>query len=344
MDRSSPPSPARLPVGKIPADLLAALLARSAPSRPDPALLLGPRPGEDAAAVRVGDRAVVLATDPVTFATVELGWYAVHVNANDVAVCGAVPRWFLATVLLPEDAPPALPLAITDQIVAACAEVGATLIGGHTEVTAGLPRPIVSGMMVGEVAAAGLITTGGARPGDALLLTRGIAIEGTALIATEFASAVDAVLGAEIGRRCRDFLRAPGLSVVAAARVAAQAGVHALHDPTEGGLATALHELADAAGCGLLLDAEAVPIYPETRALCAHFGLDPLGLLASGALLIAADPARAPRLQADLAAAGIPAAIIGQTLPAGEGRRVRQGAATVELPRFARDEVARLFA
>jgi hydrogenase maturation factor len=344
MDRSSPPSPARLPVGKIPADLLAALLARSAPRRPDPALLLGPRPGEDAAAVRVGDRAVVLATDPVTFATAELGWYAVHVNANDVAVCGAAPRWFLATVLLPEGAPPELPLAIVDQIVAACAEVGATLIGGHTEVTAGLPRPIIIGAMAGEVAAEGLITTGGARPGDTLLLTRGIAIEGTALIATEFAGAVDAALGAEAGRRCRNFLRAPGLSVVAAARVAAQAGVHALHDPTEGGLATALHELADAAGCGLLLDAAAVPIYPETQALCAHFGLEPLGLLASGALLIAAAPAGVPRLQADLAAAGIPAAVIGQMLPAGAGRRLQRNGTTVDLPRFARDEVARLFA
>jgi hydrogenase maturation factor len=124
-------------------------------------------------------------------------------------------------------------------------EVVATLIGGHTEVTAGLPRPIIIGAMPG---------------------------------------------------------------VVVAARVAAQAGVHALHDPTESGLATALHELADAAGGGLLLDAEAVPIYPEKWALCAHFGLDPLGLLASGALLIAADPAGVLCLQADLAAAGIPAA------------------------------------
>lgn len=338
------PSASGLPVGKIPADLLAELLARSAPGRLDPALLLGPRPGEDAAAVRIGDRAVVLASDPVTFATAELGWYAVHVNANDVAVCGAAPRWFLATVLLPEGAPPALPLAIADQIAAACAEIGATLVGGHTEVTAGLPRPVVAGTMVGEVAADRLIITGGARPGDLLLLTHGVAIEGTALIATEFAAAVDAVLGAETGRRCRAFLRAPGLSVVAAARIAAAAGVHALHDPTEGGLATALHELADAAGCGVLLDAEAVPIYPETRALCAHFGLDPLGLLASGALLIAAEPACVARLQADLAMAGIPAAIIGQALPATAGRHLRRGGTTVALPRFARDEVARLFA
>jgi hydrogenase maturation factor len=338
----SPPAP-RLPVGKLPADRLAALLARAAPAAPDPDLLLGPRPGEDAAAVRLGDRALVLAADPVTFATADIGWHAVHVNANDVATRGAEPRWFLATVLLPEGGAPDLPAAIVDQLVAACAEVGATLVGGHTEVTAGLPRPIVAGAMVGEVAADRLLTTGGARPGDALLLTGGLAIEGTALLAAEFAGAVTAAFGAAFAGRCRGFLRAPGLSVVPAARVAAAGGARALHDPTEGGLATALHELADAAGCGLLIDGDAIPVYPETRRLCAHFGLDPLGLLASGALLIATDPARAPAIRADLAAAGIAAAAIGEVRPAAEGRRLRRGGRLAELPRFDRDEVARLF-
>lgn len=340
---SSSDHPARLPLGKLPADLLAAMLARAAPAAPDPTLLLGPRPGEDAAAVRVGEQAVILASDPITFATSDLGWYAVHVNANDVATCGAAPRWFLATVLLPEGAPPDLPLTIVDQMAAACAEVGATLVGGHTEITAGLPRPIIAGTMVGQVAADRLITTGGARAGDLLLLTRGVAIEGTALIAAEFGATVAAALGADMAGRCRAFLRAPGLSVVAAARIAAAAGVHALHDPTEGGLLAALHEMATAADCGLLLDADAVPIYPETRALCAHFGLNPLALLASGALLIAAAPPHAPRLQADLAAAGIESAVIGQVLPTAAGRRMRHGGSTHDLPSVARDEVARLF-
>jgi hydrogenase expression/formation protein HypE len=332
-----------LPVGKLPADLLTAMLADAASAHADPMVLLGPRLGEDAAAVRVGNRAVVVANDPITFATSDLGWYAVHVNANDVAVCGADPRWFLATILLPEGAAPDVPLAITAQITAACQEVGATLIGGHTEVTAGLPRPVVVGTMLGEVAPDRLITTGGAHAGDLVVLTRGVAIEGTALIATEFAETVDQQFGLDFGARCRAFLRDPGLSVVSAARAAATAGVHALHDPTEGGVVTALHELATAAGCGLHIDAEAIPIYAETRALCAHFGLDPLGLLASGALLVAVDPARLPYLQAALSDAAIPAAVIGRVTPAEAGRRLAHAGNVLDLPTFARDEVARLF-
>ncbi|MCC6626360.1 MAG: hydrogenase expression protein [Chloroflexi bacterium] len=331
-----------LPVGKAPAALLAALLARAAPTTPDPSVLVGPATGEDAAVVRVGDRALVLARDPITFATADIGWYAVHVNANDVATRGAAPRWFLATILLPEGSPAELALGIVDQITAACADVGATLVGGHTEVTAGLPRPIVAGTMAGEVALANLLTTGAAQPGDTLLLTQAIAIEGTALLATELAADVDAALGGAFGQRCRDLLRAPGLSVVLAAQVAAAAGARALHDPTEGGLATALHELADAAGCGLLIDADAVPVLPETRRLCDHFGLDPLGLLASGSLLIAAAPERATAVTVALAGQAIPVAAVGQLEPAAADRCLRRAGHNSPLPHFDRDEVARL--
>lgn len=332
-----------LPIGKLPAELLATLLTRVGASVADPALLLGPSPGEDAAAVRVGDRALVMASDPITFATSDIGWYAVHVNANDVATRGAAPRWFLATLLLPEGCAADLPLTITEQIVAACAEVGATLVGGHTEVTAGLPRPIVVGTMIGDLAIDQLLTTGGAQIGDALVLTHGLAIEGAALITAEFTDAVVSAFGSPFADRCLALLRTPGLSVLPAARLAAAAGVHALHDPTEGGLATALHELADAAGCGLRIDGEAVPIYAETRALCHHFRLDPLGLLASGALLIAIERPRLPKLQAALTAADIPATVIGEVVAAAEGRQVVHHAQVSPLPRFDRDEVARLF-
>jgi hydrogenase maturation factor len=331
-----------LPVGKLPAALLAALLARLAPAA-DESILIGPRPGEDAAAVRIGEQALVLATDPITFATARPGWYAVHVNANDVAVCGADPRWFLATVLLPAGADPALPAAIADEIAAACAEVGATLIGGHTEVTAGLDRPIVVGIMAGLADPAALIRTGGARPGDRLVLTQGAAVEGTALIATERAAEVDARFGADFGARCRDFLRTPGLSVVAAARLARAHGATALHDPTEGGIATGLREMAAASDCGLRVDREAIYIFPETRALCDHFGLDPLGLIASGALLAAVPADHVASLLAACAAAGLPASDIGVVMPAAEGCVLLTPDGPRELPTFARDEVARLF-
>ncbi len=173
-----------LPAGKLPLPLLERLLTRFAPD--DPRIVVGPRAGEDAAVFDLGDRYLVAKTDPITFATSEIGWYAVNVNANDVAVMGAQPRWFLATVLLPAGkATGALAEEIFQQIYSACATLGVSLAGGHTELTVNLDRPLISGTMLGEVAPDRLIMTAGARPGDAMLLVKAAPIEGTALIALE---------------------------------------------------------------------------------------------------------------------------------------------------------------
>src|SRR5262245_51302084 len=173
-----------LPVGKLRADFLERLLGKYVPG--GERVIVGPRVGEDAAVIDVGDRYLVATTDPITFATDDAGWYALHVNANDVAVRGARPLWFLATVLLPEGATSEARVeALFDELGAACAELGVALVGGHTEVTAGLPRPIVVGSMLGEVAKGDLVTTAGARVGDVLLLTKGVPLEGAALLARE---------------------------------------------------------------------------------------------------------------------------------------------------------------
>jgi hydrogenase expression/formation protein HypE len=331
-------------VGKLPAALLARLLAQNQVT--DPRVLVGPAPGEDAAAIAMGDRVLVAKTDPITFATAEIGWYAVNVNANDVATMGAVPRWFLATVLLPEGAPESQAEEIFRQIRDACGELGITLVGGHTEITYGLPRPVVVGCLLGEAEPDGLLSSAGARPGDALLLTKGIAVEGTAILAREASEVLQAAgVPASLCQRAAEFLHHPGISVVREAAVArACGGVHAMHDPTEGGLATGLRELATAAGAGLRLDAEALPVLPETRALCTALSLDPLGLIASGALLVAADPARADDLLAAFAAAGIPAARIGELTAPEEGLWLERAGERLPLPNFPRDELARFFA
>jgi hydrogenase maturation factor len=339
-----PPQRAILPVGKLPADVLARLLAACPPA--DPRVIVGPRVGEDAAVLDMGDRYLVAVSDPITFAADAIGWYAVHVNANDVVCAGAAPRWFLMTLLLPEGgATAAMAEAVFDQVRAACREVGAELVGGHTEISAGLDRPILVGAMLGEVEKAALVQTAGARPGDHLLLTKGIAIEGMAVLARERAKALRAAGVAEgVLARVREFLRRPGISVVPEARVAAAvARPHALHDPTEGGLATGLHEMAEAAGVGLCVDRDAIPVLPECAAICAALGLDPLGTLASGALLIAAPPAQADRIAGALAAAGIPCARIGDVRPAGAGRTLVEAGRPRPLPTFRRDEVARFF-
>ncbi len=332
-----------LPVGKLPAEVLARLLAAHPPA--DPRIIVGPRLGEDAAVLDMGDRYLVAKTDPITFAADAIGWYAVHINANDVACAGGAPRWFLMALLLPEGAATAaLAEAIFDQVQEACREVGAELVGGHTEITVGLDRPILVGSMLGEVAKDRLVQTRGARPGDTLLLTKGIALEGTALLARERLEVLRAAgVEAAVLARAREFLRRPGVSVLPEARVIAAAGrPHALHDPTEGGLATGLHELAAAAGVGLRVHRGAIPVFPECAAICAALGLNPLGTLASGALLVAAPPGEAERLQAALAAAAIPCARIGEVLPAGEGCTLWEDGRPRPLPTFARDEIARV--
>jgi len=332
-----------LPLGKLPAPLLARLLEAVSPS--DPRVIVGPGVGQDAAVLDLGDRYLVAKTDPITFASDAIGWYAVQVNANDIACSGATPRWFLATLLLPEGrTEAALAEAIFTQIGAACRALDISLVGGHTEITYGLDRPIVVGTMLGEVAPAQLVTAGGARIGDVLILTKGIAIEATAIIARERAEALAGLFPPEFLERCRNFLYQPGISVMRDAQVALGAGrVHAMHDPTEGGLATGLQELAQASKVGLEVDAEVVPVLPETAALCAHFGLDPAGAIASGALLLAVAAEDAAAITAALQAAGIAASVIGRVLPAGDGLWLRQGSERRPLPSFERDEITRLF-
>src|SRR3989337_4013021 len=130
-------------VGKLPNDLLASLLSRVEPR--DPRVIIGPGIGWDAAVIDTGGpRLLVAKTDPITFASDLIGWYAVHVNANDVACMGARPAWFLATVLLPEGAPLDLSEAVFGQVLEACDSLGVELVGGHTEFTYRLERPIVA--------------------------------------------------------------------------------------------------------------------------------------------------------------------------------------------------------
>jgi hydrogenase expression/formation protein HypE len=333
-----------LPAGKLPLPLLERLLTRFAPS--DPRIVVGPRAGEDAAVFDLGDRYLVAKTDPITFATSEIGWYAVNVNANDVAVMGARPRWFLATVLLPAgQATAELAEAIFAQIYDACAAIGVSLAGGHTEITVNLDRPIVSGTMLGEVAPDRLITTAGARDGDVVLLIKPVPIEGTALIALERAGVLrERGYSADLIGQAQRFLHDPGISVVAPALLAAEsAEVHSMHDPTEGGVMTGLLEMARAAGAGMTVDLDAIPVPELSALLCREFGLDPLGTIASGAILLAAPEPAAARLAEILPASGYPAAAIGRVTAPECGLVARRGGRQVAWPAFAADEITRIF-
>jgi hydrogenase expression/formation protein HypE len=334
--------PVVLKTGKLPPALLARLLAENPIS--DRRVRVGPKVGEDAAALKFGAGLLVAASDPVTFASDLIGWYAVQVNANDIAAMGAVPQWFLCTVLFPENTSSRLVEKIFRQIIDACRELNISLIGGHAEITPGIDRPLAAGTMLGEAPAKSLVTSSGARPGDDIILAGEIAVEGTALLAREYgAILLRAGVSPAALKTAKNLLFNPGLSIVPAAGLAAKtARVHAMHDPTEGGLAGGLFELAKAAGVGLTVEETAIPVLPLCRDFCRRLELDPLGLIASGALLLTASPKASRRIVAALQDAGLPARVIGKITPPEAGLRLLQGGKSRKLPYFFRDEIARL--
>ncbi len=334
----------RFPVGKLPPAVLQKLLARC-PLPKHSGVVIGPRFGEDAAVIDLGAKYLVAKTDPITFTAERIGWYAVNVNANDIATLGARPRWFLATLLLPEKgATEALAKSIFNDILGACRRLGITLCGGHTETTTGLDRPIVVGQMLGEVEKSKLVRKETQRPGDLVLLTKGIALEGTAILAREKAAWVERKLGRRFARRAQRLLFRPGISVVRDALVAVRHGdVHAMHDPTEGGLLSGLFELARAGNVGLRIWKDKVPVLPETQALARLLGFDPFALIASGALLVVVSARTAGGVLRAFAQHKVSAAVIGEVRGKSEGLRVVEetGKAPALRPP-ARDEIARL--
>lgn len=329
-----------LKLGKLPPPILEDLLNRI--PHQDPSVVVWPAVGEDSAVLEVGNSLVVATTDPITFATEEIGWYAVHINANDVVVKGAKPRWFLASLLLPEGTGEALVSYIFNQILETCQDLSISLVGGHTEVTPGLNHPIVVGMMLGEVEEDRLIRND-ARPGDILLLAQPIAVEGTALLAREAEEALQkAGVEKSLILRAKELLKNPGISVVRAVETALRVGgIRALHDPTEGGLATGLRELGAVCKAGVWVDYNAIPLLPETRVLCQALGLDPLGLLASGSLVMAVEPEKAEAICQVEEEAGILTSVIGHLLPERETFLLRKEGQDLPLPVFGQDEIAR---
>jgi hydrogenase maturation factor len=332
-----------LPVGKLPPAVLRGLLRACRPPASS-GVVIGPRYGEDAPVIDIGEKYLVAKTDPITFTEERIGWYAVNINANDIATLGARPRWFLATLLLPEGrTTPQLARRVFLDILHACRSLGIALCGGHTEVTSGLQRPIVVGQMLGEAEKSELIRKESQQPGDLIVLTRGVAIEGTAILARAKSVELEKKVGRAAVRRAQQWLLDPGISVVHDARLAVQSGgIHAMHDPTEGGLLSGLAEIAEAGRVGLRVWKEKIPILPETLAFSRALRFDPLALIASGALLVVAAPTSVPRLLLAYARQGIPATVIGEIRPQQEGISVLANGRGMRLCVPKRDEIARL--
>ena len=322
--------------GKLPPDVLRRLvLGRLGARRPE--VLVHAALGEDAAAVALGDEALVLTADPITGAGRQAGWYAVQVACNDVAAMGAAPIGVLATLLFPESADEAAVAAVAADVDRAARELGIEVLGGHTEVAPGLQAPLICMAAVGRAPRDRLLASANARPGHDLVLTKATGLEGSAILATDLEAHLLGRIPAETIARAQGFIAE--ISVVKDGSLAAGLGAAALHDPTEGGLLGAVWELAEAAGCGYEIEASAVPIRPETRAICTVFEADPLKLISSGALLAAGPDGRA--LAAGLRAGGVQAAVIGR-LTEGPGRWLLDGSGRHEVGPVVRDELWRI--
>jgi HAD superfamily hydrolase (TIGR01509 family) len=332
-----------LPHGKLPNELLARHLADL--RQADPSVLAPAAIGEDVTALDIGGADTLVAHgDPITLSSRDLAAYVVLVNANDIAASGGVPRWLLTTVLLPAETTASQALALLADLGAAAASADVALVGGHTEVTDAVTRPVVSATMLGTMRRADLRDKHEVLPGDQVILTKALAVEGTALLAQEQGERLRAHgLGERERDACRDLLGR--MSIVPEARIAAGfAGVRAMHDITEGGLAAALRELAVACGHGMVVHRERVPLLPETRRLCALLGADPLGLLASGSLLVCCRPDETEPLLRALAGESIAATVIGEVSERGAGVSALERGLPAPWPEFATDEAARLLA
>ena len=329
--------------GKLDSCYLEQLLARI--PRKDKRIVIGPRVGEDAAVIDFGDRYLVAKTDPVTFTPKKLGWYAVNVNANDIACMGAQPKWFLACLLLPDKkTDKKLVDSIFDDLLQACQQLHISLCGGHTEITYGIDRPIMAGMMLGEVAKEKLIINSNASVGDAIILTKGVAIEGTSIIARDKEKELKKHFPSTFLNRAKHFTYDPGISVVKEALLANKVStVKAMHDPTEGGLLTGVFELAKACNKGLIINEENIFIFSETQELCKHFKLNPLGLIASGALLIVAGEKDTKKILHAFKHEGISAALIGQIRKKSQGIKININGNIEDITPLSSDEITKLF-
>lgn len=324
-----------IPSGKIPAGLLARLLDRL--PVPAPGVRLGPAVGEDACAIELPVGTLVAGTDPITLTASEVGSYAVVINANDVAVTGVRPRWFLASVLLPEGTTSDDVEELFADMGRALDAVGASLVGGHTEVTDAVRTPVVVGQMLGYSEDGRFVSTSGAEAGDVVVQIGPVPVEGAAVLAS---GAPDRLTGVDADLRERALRAAadPGISVVGPALAATELGATAMHDPTEGGLASGLHELAAAAGVRVRVEREAVLWFEPGRAVCAALGADPWATIASGSVLATFAPDETEGAVDDLRGRGHAVSRIG-AVERGEGVLDEEGRA---IPWPERDEVARV--
>lgn len=309
-----------LPFGKIPVNLLEKVVFKNLGVKRKE-VIVGPSAGFDGTVIDVGNKSIIASMDPITGALERIGWLALNINANDVATFGVEPAFFFSCILLPEKADEKMLETICTQMDAAAKNLGMAIAGGHCEVTPELTHPIVVGCAMGVTERGNYVTAGNAKAGDKVILTKSAGIEGTAILASDMEKELRRAVDEKTLTRAKEFFEK--ISVVKDAVTAFKTGaVHAMHDPTEGGVAGGIHEMADASKLGFKIYEEKIPVAKETLQICRVFDIDPLCLIASGSLLIAAERDSTDIVLQNLERNGIAASVIGEFLQNVNMRRI----------------------
>ncbi len=299
-----------LPPGKIPVDLLKEVVFKNL-GKQRKEIAIGPKAGVDSAVIDLGEKSLIVSMDPITGATERIGWLAVNVNANDIATFGVEPAFLFSCLMLPENAERSMVETISSQMNQAAQELDMAIVGGHAESTPNLKHPIVVGCAIGYTQKGNYITAAGAKKNDKIILTKTAGIEGTAILASDREEELKKILTQNEIQTAKEIYKK--ISIVKDALTAHRTGgVHAMHDPTEGGIAGGIHEMADAANLGFHLFRKDIAVNQETAIICNHFAIVPIQLIGSGALLIAADPKQAKTIIQNLNQNQIQAAVIGE--------------------------------
>jgi hydrogenase expression/formation protein HypE len=338
-----------LPLGKLRHEYLRKILKEYVYDSDiqDKRIVMGSKIGEDAAVIDIGDKYLVAKTDPITFATDSIGYYVVNINVNDLVCTGATPKWFQSTILLPEKKTNTeLIESIFRDIHNTCEKMHITVIGGHTEVTSNLDRPVIVGSLLGEVEKEKLVLTSGAEPGNDIILTKGLFIEGVSIIAREKGEYLRKKgYSKEYINKCKDYLFKPGISVYKEAVLANKNfAIKAMHDPTEGGFVTGIAEMTIASETGVLIDEKSIKILPEPTELSKVFKLDPLNTISSGSLLIAIEKEFTDELIQFLKNNEIYAEKVGEFKSIKEGLKIKNKQGKIKLLKYSeQDEITKIF-
>jgi hydrogenase maturation factor len=324
--------------GKLSRERLDELLDLTA--RSSPGIIVGAEAGEDAAVVR-GSKRLIVTADPITFTEENIGFYTVAVNSNDIVAMGGKPMYLITTILLPLGTEEQRLRTIFEELNKASAKAGISWVGGHTEVTSAVTRIVISAQAIGFLRGKPTRTSD-AKPGELLVMSKWTALEATTLIAREKTDISRRLLGDQGYQEVLSWLYEPGISILKEGEILSGLELGAAHDPTEGGIATGVHEIADRSAVGIRLYRDRIPIRPETGLLCTHFGLDPLGALSSGVFLFTAASARAQKACQLLERGGVPAAVIGEITDQPGIVELVDGTERRSLPLFTRDEIIKL--